>query len=244
MTLKKKKKHLSREYGIVVNDYHNGGVVESYNRLRDNILYYSLDGKNRVIQVESSVSGEGKTVLLANLAVALSQAGKKVVVIDMDFRRARIHRPFKVENINGITDYLLGKIDKKTMIKETSFGVDLINRGSKVENTTSIITSEKVKTLINELKEIYDYILIDCPPVLAVSDYIHIGQIADCCIFTVAHGITKKAQVKEAITELKKNNINVIGCVYTFYNELHDQYSYNYRYGNKYGYTNYQPDSK
>ena len=242
--MKKNKKHLSREEGIVVNDYHNGSVVEAYNRLRDNILYYSLDGTNRVIQIESSVSGEGKTVLLANLAVALGKANKKVVVIDMDFRRARIHRPFRVENVDGLADYLLGKVTKEKMIKKTAFDVDIINRGSKVENTISIITSEKIKKLVAELKEEYDYVLIDCPPVLAVSDYIHIGQIAECCIFTVAHGITKKAQVKEAVAELKKNNINVIGTVYTFYNESKDQYSYNYRYCNKYGYTNYTPDQK
>lgn len=227
----KKNTKISREEAIIVDNYENASAVEAYNRLRDNILYFSLDGNNRVIQVESSVASEGKTTLAANLAVSLAQANKKVVILDLDFRKSRTHRPFKVENIDGLTDYLIDKVTYEKMIKKTEYNVDVINRGTAVQNTTSIFTSDKFKNLIKELKEAYDYVVLDCPPVLFVSDYIHIGQVSDCCLFVVAHGITKKSQVKEAVCELKKNNINIIGSVYTFYNPKKDQKGYGYGHG-------------
>lgn len=227
----KKNTKVAREEAIVVDKYENGSIVEAYNRLRDNILYFSLDGNNRVIQIESSLASEGKTTLATNLSVSLAQANKKVVIVDLDFRKARTHRPFRVENVDGLTDYLIDKVSYEKMVKKTEYGVDLINRGSSIQNTISVLTSDKFKNLIKELKEKYDYVILDCPPVLVVSDYIHIGQVSDCCLFVVAHGITKKAQVKEAINELKKNNINIIGNVFTFYNATKDQKGYGYGYG-------------
>lgn len=226
----KKNTKVAREETIIVDKYENGSIVEAYNRLRDNILYFSLDGNNRVIQVESSLASEGKTTLATNLSVSLAQANKKVVIVDLDFRKARTHRAFKVENVDGLTDYLIDKTSYEKMVKKTSYGVDLINRGSAIQNTISVLTSDKFKNLIKELKEKYDYVILDCPPVLVVSDYIHIGQVSDCCLFAVAHGVTKKAQVKEAINELKKNNINIIGNVFTFYNSTKDLKDYGYRY--------------
>lgn len=227
----KKTTKVSREEAIIVNDYQNNSALEAYNRLRDNILYFSLDGNNRVIQIESSIAGEGKTTLASNLAVSLQQANKKVVIMDLDFRKSRTHRHFKVENIDGLTDYLIDKVPYEKMIKKTKYNVDLINSGSSVQNTTSIFTSDKFKSLIKQLRDTYDYVILDCPPVLVVSDYIHIGQISDCCLFAVAHGLTKKLQVKEAVQELRKNNINIIGSVYTFYNRKKDQKGYGYGHG-------------
>ena len=211
-------------------------VKEAIDRLKDNVLYYAIDGAKKVIQIESSISGEAKTTTNVNLAVALGESGKKVVVVDLDFRKPRVHRAFRLDNENGIADYLIDKIDFNTLIKKTDYeNVDLISRGSEVQNPTSILTSEKMQTLINLLKEKYDFILLDCPPVLMISDYIHIARLSDGVIFNVAYGKTKKSQVKEAITLLKKNNIPIIGSVFTFYdpkraNSYGDYQYYNYYY--------------
>lgn len=227
----KKNHKILREEAIIIGDSNNLNATEAYNRLKDNVLYFSLDGNNRVIQIESSIAGEGKTTLTANLAVALAQTEKKVIIVDLDFRKSRTHRPFKIENIDGLTDYLIDKVSYEKMIKKTEYKVDLINRGSAIQNSTSVLMSDKFKELINNLKNTYDYVLLDCPPVLAISDYIHIGQVSDCCIFAVSHGNTKKSQVLDAISELKKNNINVLGTVFTFYNHKIDHKESGYRYG-------------
>ena len=230
-----KKDHVSRSESIFYDkDY--TAVRESIDRLKDNLLYYAIDGNKKIIQFESSMSGEAKTTTTVNLAVALGSSGKKVVVIDLDFRKPRVHRAFRLDNENGISDYLIGKIDKKLMLKQASYeNVWVITRGSEVQNPTSILTSEKMSALLNELKQEFDFVLLDCPPVLMISDYIHIARLSDGVIFNVAYGKTKKAQVKEAISLLRKNNIPIIGAVFTFYdpkkaNNYGEYYNYYYSY--------------
>lgn len=230
-----KKNHVSRSESIYY-DKGFGNIKEAIDRLKDNVLYYAIDGSKKVIQFESSISGEAKTTTTVNLAVALGESGKKVVVIDLDFRKPRVHRAFRLDNENGISDYLIDKIDKKTLLKQTDYNnVTVISRGSEVQNPTSILTSDKMSNLIEELKNEYDFVLLDCPPVLMISDYIHISRLSDGVIFNMAYGKTKKAQVKEAISLLRKNNIPIIGSVFTFYdpkraNSYGDYQYYNYYY--------------
>ena len=82
------------------------GKGENYYRLKDNVIYYSDSGKNKVFQIESSISGEGKSTVVINLAVALARSGKKVCVVDLDFRRPKMHRAFNIPNFEGIAEYL------------------------------------------------------------------------------------------------------------------------------------------
>ena len=93
------------------------GESESYYRLKDNILYYSDSGKNKVFQIESAISGEGKSTVIINLAVALAKSGKKVALLDLDFRRPQIHRSFEILNVNGIAEYMLNECTKEELIK-------------------------------------------------------------------------------------------------------------------------------
>lgn len=239
--IRRAKKHGRREESIVVSDKLTS-INECYNMLKDNILCISDGNKNKVFQIESSVAGEGKTTLLCNLAVSLSFNKKKVLVLDLDFRKPRVHRPFLIENENGIIDYLSDRIDLDTCIKHTSYdGVDIINRGSKVYNSSIILTSEKFKVLMKQLRDMYDFILIDAPPVLQISDFIHISKVTDGVIFAVAYAQTKRGQVREAMSLLKQNNINVLGTVLTFVDNK-DPYSYYYTYYYGYGYHYYGED--
>ena len=196
----KRRRKLNREESIVFNREKEGygKTIEQYTRLKDNILCFGVDGK-KVIQVESSIEQEGKTTTSANLAVALGASGKKVVVIDFDFARGCLHRLFLMENQNGINDYIIGKIDKEKLIKKTEFeNVDLITRGHSVKSSSIIFTSQKMKDLLEELRKEYDFIILDCPPVNLVSDYLHISRLADGVLFVVAYGLTKKKFVSEA----------------------------------------------
>ena len=115
----RKQKRLQRSEAIVFSREGNAPAKEAYNRLKDNILYFAVDGNKKVIQVESSNASEGKTTIICNLAVCLGMSGKKVVLVDLDFRKARVHRSFQVENVDGISDYMVGKVTKDKMIKKT-----------------------------------------------------------------------------------------------------------------------------
>ncbi|MDD2492776.1 MAG: CpsD/CapB family tyrosine-protein kinase [Bacilli bacterium] len=230
---------LDRHDAIIFGVEGNESLKESYVRLKDNILYYGIDGKKKVIQIESSVGDEAKTTTLGNIAIALGLSGKKVCVIDLDFRKARLHRLFHVENSKGITDYMVGRISKEELYKKTSYeNVTLINRGSEIQNTSIILTSDKMKNFFQELRKEFDFVLIDCPPVLLISDYIHISQLSDGVLFLIAYGKTKKKQVAEAVNQLRLNNVDIMGAVFTFYdpkksNSYYEYSSYKY-YGYKY----------
>ena len=231
-----KKKRIQREEAIIVTKGGSSEFDESYNRLKDNLIYYNSDGNHKVIQIESSIAGEGKTTLTSNLAVSLALNGKKVVVVDLDLRKARIHRPFKVSKEKGIGEYVSGELTKDEIIKHTDFGADVITRGKQVYNASMVLSSDKMKELIDELKKEYDFVLLDCPPVLIISDYINIVRISDGVLFVVAAGYTKKAAVKESYNLLCRAGAKVIGSVMTFAEHEMKDYSYN-KYG-KYGYGN------
>jgi len=235
--------------------YDNGKIIvvkgsgykkdEGYDRLRDNILYLNADGTKKVIQVESAVASEGKTTTLCNLAVSLGASGKKVVVVDLDFRRPRTHRVFELSKENGIAEYILEGKTKEEIIKKTKYeNVDLITRGAEVYNSSLVFISEKFKNFIADLRNEYDFVLLDCAPVLLVSDYIHISEVSDGILFMVAHGITTKSQVSEAVKELNKNNAEILGAVFTMYDRKRTKYynGYSYKKYYKYSYSAYVRD--
>ena len=232
----KKRNKMRREDAIVVTNEING-INECYNTLKANLLYMTDTEKNKVIQMESSISGEGKTTLACNLAVSVSFNEKKVLVIDLDFRKPRINRLFNVSNERGRVDYISEKISFDKLIKKTSYeNVDVITRGSSLYNPTLLLTSQKFTDLIKKLRGMYDFIILDAPPILQVAEYTHISKVSDGVLFVVSYGMVKRAQVAEAAELLKDNNVRVIGSVMTFVDNK-DPYSYYYgSYKSKYYY--------
>ncbi len=219
----RKKKNSGSEVGkIVIND--SSFQPEGYNKLKDNILFMNADNTKKVIQVESSVKSEGKTTVICNLGVSLGLTDKKVVIVDLDFYRPKVHRVFEIEKEVGIAEYILGNASLKDIIKPSGrVNVDIITRGAEVQNSALVFVSDKFKNMINELREIYDYVLLDCAPVLQVSDYIHLSTLSDGVIFLVSHASTTRAQVKEAVEELKKNGAKILGTVFTMYDKKKDK---------------------
>ena len=224
-----------RKERIIVSEGSSRFGSHGYTRLRDNIIYINSDGNHKVIQIESAMAKEGKTSVAANLAVSLGLTDKKVVVVDLDFRRPRLHRVFKLTKENGIAEYMMGTVDSEHVIKHTQYkNVDLVTRGTEIYNPALILVSDKFKELILKLREKYDFVLLDCAPVLQVSDYIHISKVSDGALFLVAYGRTTKTQVSESVKELRKNNIPILGTMFTMYDRKKDS-RYGYGYGGNYG---------
>lgn len=236
--ISRRNKKLKKEDKIIIKENVISNKIEGYNRLKDNLLYLNADGKNKVIQIESSISHEGKTTVACNLAVSLGLTDKKVIVVDLDFRRPRVQHRFDTSIDTGIAEYMLGSKEKADIIKKTAYkNVDIITRGDKIYNPSAVLVSEKFKTLIASLRDEYDYVLLDCAPVLQVSEYIHILQVSDGVIFVAAYGMTTKAQVAEAVKELRKNGANILGTVMSMYDPKAGKSNGGY-YQNAYGYYN------
>ena len=204
----------SIDYRIIVKENPSSIVSESYRKAKVSLDFASLDNPLKVIQITSSLQGEGKTTTAINLAASYAEDGKKVLLVDLDLRRPKLHRAFKIENKNGIVDVLANKITLDEAIKEKD-GLYLLNKGSDVPFPTSLLNSVAIVSLFETLKANFDIIIVDCPPVLAVSDAVVISKYSDGCIFVVSQKHTDKASAKQSIATLKQNNVNILGVVFT-----------------------------
>ena len=211
-------------------------AAESYRRIKTSLEFANVDKQPQVVQVVSSMQGEGKSVTVLNLAATYAEDGKKVIVVDLDFRRPKLHRSFNVENKNGITDVLAGHIKLEEAIKHGDNGIDCLNRGEKAPYPTAVLGSEQMAKLFDELRKLYEYIIVDCPPILAVSDATIISRLCDGCLFVISQSKTEKNAAKESIKILRDNNVNVLGCVFCGITSKGSNY-YNSKY--KYYYQNY-----
>ena len=227
-------KKIESKYGyLIAKEAPTSFVTEQLQKMIVNLEYANVDGKFKIIQFTSSMQSEGKTTLISNVSYLLAARGKKVLVVDLDLRRPKVNRIYSVINKDGLTEYLLGKIDKKTLIRKSEDGIDYIISGEKTSSIIQILESQKLKELFLELKSEYDYILLDTPPVIVVSDALLINRVADGVIFIVAHGLGKKSMVKEAIQSLTRNNVPIIGlCMTQDKVTKGKKYGYTYKYYN------------
>ena len=214
-------------------------ITEGFQKFLVNLEYVNVDKKYQVIQITSSLSKEGKTTFLSNIAYLLGQKGFKTVVVDLDLRKPKLHRIYDCENTNGVTDILSGRIDLDSGIKKNKkLGFHAITSGEKTTAVINVLESNKMKNLFQDLRKKYDYILIDSPPVINVSDALYISKLSDSVIFAVSQAGVKRGIAKEAVSLLKQNNINVLGIVMTQVDLKRGKYGYGYGYGYDYTYEN------
>ncbi len=216
---------------IVENNPKSVGA-EAYRTLRTNIQFSSLDKEIKSILVTSAYPGDGKTTTLSNLAIAFAQSGNKVIVIDGDLRKPRIHRSFEVSNINGVSDILVGKIALGEAIKEYNENLHIITCGTVPPNPAEMVASKAMQKLVEELCLRYDYVLIDSPPILPVTDAQIISTFVDGTILVAASGESEKQGIMKAHESLVKVNGNLIGTVMTkVKNKSKKHYGYYAYYG-------------
>jgi tyrosine-protein kinase Etk/Wzc len=216
-------------------------LAESFRHIRSNLQFVLDDNKSNVIAVTSSISGEGKTFVALNLAGIFALSGKKVLVIDLDLRKPKVHLGFKVENINGMSSIFAGKIDWPECIHKSELdGLDFITAGTIPPNPSELIIKGNLDGLFTEFKKEYDVILIDNPPVGIVSDGIIIMNKADCPIYIFRANYSKRV-FTDRINELF--NSKKVDQLFTILNGVDlKRKNYGYTYG--YGYGEYLETKK
>lgn len=187
--------------------------AEAYRSLRTSIKFSSVDKPIKTIVVTSALIGEGKSTVAANLAYTLNQDGAKVLVIDCDLRKPSIHENFLLSNDEGLTDVLVGNSDLKSIIKKIEKSLFLITAGTTSPNPAEILGSKAMEDLIKELYVDFDYIILDTPSVLPISDTLLLAAKADATLIVVKAKKTKEKMVKESYERLVEVKANVIGTI-------------------------------
>ncbi|MBN2374291.1 polysaccharide biosynthesis tyrosine autokinase [bacterium] len=206
-------------------------ISEAYKGLRTSILF-SIPGEGgKAILITSAGPGEGKTITLANLAVTLAQAGSKVCVLDCDMRKPRVHKIFKMKNEAGVSSLLIGKALVEDVIHDVFVqGLKIIPCGQRPPNPSEILASTQMQSLIESMKESYDYILIDSPPIVAVTDSVMLSRIVDGVCIVIHGGDTGRELVRRSIDLLKGAQAHILGATINNIDVAKKSYYYYYQY--------------
>lgn len=188
-------------------------VVEAYKNLRMHVIALLEKDNSKVVAISSANASEGKSTTAINLAITLSQLNKKVIIIDADSRRATVHQKLKLENNKGCLDIINGDVDLKDAISSYNQYLDVITAGSVFNNPTELYCSNAFERMVTELRNMYDYVVFDTPPINLVSDALAISQKCDGLILVVRTNVTTYEAFKNALISTKQLGIKVLGAV-------------------------------
>lgn len=220
---------------IIIHSEPKSPVSKAYRVIRTNIQYYSVDKAIKTIVITSSVPLEGKTTITANLAISFAQMGSKVLLIDADLRKPKIHKIFWVRNNKGLTNYLTCHDDYHKYVRQSSIqNLNILTSGVIPPNPSELLNSEAMKQFIKDARNEYDIILMDSPPVCNVTDASIISTYADGTILVVNSGKVTIEELKNSAALLKKVNANLIGAILNNYNNYKTSGRYYYEYQFRY----------
>ena len=193
--------------------YGQGIYSECLRKIKVNLRYTLLNGKNKIIAITSSNMAEGKSTISANLAFSLSQEGKKVFLIEGDLRKPSLHKIFKIYNEYGLTSILIGEKKINEAIGKYNDNLDIILSGPIPPNPCELLESDIFSGFLNNAKEKYDYIIIDSPPILPIADTQVIMNKVDGVILVVRNDKTTKSNLVKVKKIMEVSNTKLLGAV-------------------------------
>lgn len=204
-------------------------IAEQYRTIRTNIQFSSIDKELKTLMITSSGPGEGKSTTVANLAVVLAQQEKRVLLIDTDLRKPTVHYTFKVSNIYGVTSILTRQTTlRDTIVSSKIPNLDVLPSGPIPPNPSELINSKSMNDLIEEASRMYDYVLFDTPPLIAVTDGQLLAHHVDGVILVVSSGKTEIESATKAKELLENANAKIIGAVLNEKAARKEKYYYYY----------------
>lgn len=214
-------------------------IAESFRGLRTSMQFIfkqqHIQG-NKTILITSSVSGEGKTFTAINLASVFSMSGKKTLLIGLDLRKPKIFEDFDITNEIGVVNYLIDQNSIEDITQATKFdNLDIIVSGPVPPNPSELLMTDKMDVLFNTLRDKYDCIIMDTPPIGLVSDALNLGKYADASIYLLRQNYTKKAMLSVINERHDKGEIKNISFILNYFQHK-AKYGYGYGYGYSYGY--------
>ena len=202
-------------------------ITDAFLRLRTNLLKTIEDSSSRTLLVTSALQGEGKSTIASNLAYLLAKTGKRVILIDGDLRLSTVHRIFDLPNELGLSDYLVEKAEVDEIIRPTIYpDLSIVTGGQSTEEPVNLLNSDRMKTLLKNLLKNNDFVIVDSPSVLAVSDPSVIAPLVDGVLLVVKRGFIGKEKLKTTIEQLTTVKAMLLGLIINSENISDNYYQY------------------
>jgi polysaccharide biosynthesis transport protein len=214
-------------------------VAECCRAIRTNLLFMSPDRPTRTMLVTSAGPQEGKTTVAASLAITMAQSGLRVLLVDTDMRRPRIHKAFGIpSSVEGISSAILGKAHVKTYVRDSGVqNLWLLPCGASPPNPAELLHAERFRKMVQELAQDFDRVIFDSPPLGAVTDASILARITDATVMVAKAGRTSKYALVKARRQLGDGTVNVLGCILNDLNlSRQREYGYYSYYYSRYGY--------
>ena len=212
-------------------------VQEAYKSLRTNVAFSIAGGDSKCIGVTSPNRGDGKSSVAVNLAISFAQIGKKVVLVDCDMRLPTVAHKLGIKRRPGLSDYLVGeKSINECIFSVSKLGFAVVPAGNIPPDPTTLLESKEMRELLGVLRNYYDYIIVDLPPVLPVPDAMILSKHIDGYLIVVKSGTAEYRNVSDALKQLQFADSNIIGFVYNgkpLPSKRSRKYRYNYTYYKK-----------
>jgi capsular exopolysaccharide synthesis family protein len=214
---------------LVSHERNGSPITEAYRSLRTNIQFCFPEGDMKVILSTSAQQGEGKSTVTSNLAIVMAQSNKKVLLIDCDLRKPKVHTIFGLINKKGLTNALVEGIDYHTLLQSSGIeGITILTAGAKTPRPTEILGSPKMAEIINELKMEFDIILLDTSPIIPVTDAAVLSRCADGIVLVVEYGRVNYDILQKAKDLLEMGGTRVLGVVFNKVPKFAGHYYYYY----------------
>ena len=230
--IKRKFKSLKgRSNYLLANEDSTDIAVEAIRALRTNIYFSMLDARNNVLMITGAAPEAGKSFISANLATVMAQSGKRVLLIDTDMRKGYLDQLFKLTPEYGLADILSGHVSPAKAVCETRIeNLHLISNGGYPKNPSELLMDSRFTELLANAQKRYDYVIIDTPPVLAVTDATIVGQLAGTVLLVSRYGNTTTRELEISADRLRQNKINIKGVILNGMkreaNSMYDYYAY------------------
>ena len=222
---------------LVVSAHPKSRKAESFRQLRTNIQFVEVAQGSKAIVVSSAVPGDGKTTTIANLALAFADTGKRVIVVDGDFRKPRLHKTMGIEGSVGLTNFLIGQAQLEDVIQPWgTTSLSVLPAGKIPPNPSELLGSEAMANLLQKLEQSFDVVLIDSAPLLPVTDAAILSRMTGGVVMVVSVGKTTKPELRTAVSHLTSVDGKLLGFVMNRIPTKGAQ-AYQYRYAYKEGYT-------
>jgi len=242
---RREKKYSEENYKIISDTNMPFSINESYKAMRTNIIFSLSAVNKKIITISSANPGDGKSTTVSNISISLAQTGKKVLLIDADMRKPIQHKIFGLNNKSGFSDIIAsGNTDclDKFIQKNIAENLDLLTSGTKPPNPSELLGSMNSYNILKTLEKIYDYIIIDTPPLGIITDAVNINSDIAGMILVIRYAVTTNEDITKAMKTIQLANGNLLGMIINNIHYKHDG-SYYSKYSKKY-YSDYEGKSK